>query len=66
MGMESHEKEPSGNGVEDVKGCAICEHSSPQLEHELHAFAQLLFDIWLSKQNGATNPERDVSIDKKA
>jgi len=53
MPMEGHkEKQASGSGVEHLKGCPVCEHSDPQLERELHAFAQLLFDIWLSRQNG--------------
>ena len=50
--------------VEYLKGCEVCEHNNPQLERELNAFAQLLFDIWLSRRNGTENLEPDRGIDK--
>jgi hypothetical protein len=63
--MESKEqKQASGDQVEYLKGCPICEHSNPQLERELCAFAQLLFDIWLAKKNGNENHEADADVDK--
>jgi hypothetical protein len=63
--MASNEPKPvSENGLEYLKGCPMCEHSNPQLERELHAFAQLLFDIWLAKQNGNGNHDADAGIDK--
>jgi hypothetical protein len=63
--MASNEpKQVSENGLEYLKGCLMCEHSNPQLERELHAFAQLLFDIWLAKQNGNENHEGVAGIDK--
>lgn len=63
--MSSNEEKPiSGRGVEYLKGCPVCEHSNPQLERELHAFAQLLFDIWLDRQNGNENHEANAGIDK--
>ena len=43
-----HERTPH-SGLEYRKGCPACEHSDPQLERELQAFAQLLFDIYLAK-----------------
>jgi hypothetical protein len=33
--------------LEYRKGCPACERSDPDLERELQAFAQLLFDIYL-------------------
>lgn len=63
--MASNEqKQVSENGLEHLKGCPMCEHSNPQLERELHAFAQLLFDIWLARQNGNEDREAEGGIDK--
>lgn len=45
--MEDTKKTP---GVEYRKGCPACEHSDPELERELQAFAQLLFDIYIDKK----------------
>jgi hypothetical protein len=65
MHMASNEpKQVSENGLEYLKGCPMCEHSNPQLERELQAFAQLLFDIWLAKQSGNQNHEPVAGIDK--
>lgn len=33
--------------MEHRKGCPACEHTDPQLEAELDALAQLLFDAYL-------------------
>jgi len=33
--------------MEYRKGCPACEHTNPQLERELDALAQLLFDAYL-------------------
>jgi hypothetical protein len=41
--------EAKSESVEYRKGCPACEHSDPELERELQAFAQLLFDIYLAK-----------------
>ncbi len=63
--MASNEPtQASESGLKYLKGCPMCEHSNPQLERELHAFAQLLFDIWLAKQNGNENHDVDAGIDK--
>ena len=43
-----HEYTPNSD-LKYRKGCPACEHSDPQLERELQAFAQLLFDIYLAK-----------------
>lgn len=65
MFMDNHERSPSfGNKVDHLKGCPICERSDPQLERELHAFAQLLFDIWLARQSADENPAPSAGIDK--
>jgi hypothetical protein len=65
MLMSSDEqKQTPKAGVEYLKGCPVCDHTNPQLERELHAFAQLLFDIWLARQNGTDNPEQNRGIDK--
>jgi hypothetical protein len=63
MCMENDEhRQASENSVEHLKGCPICENSDPQLEHELHAFAQLLFDIWLARQDGEESRNQDAGI----
>lgn len=62
---DNEQKQSPGIGVEFLKGCPACEHSDPQLERELHAFAQLLFDIGLSRQNGDEKSERNAGIDKR-
>lgn len=65
MHMESDDlKQATKGGVEYLKGCTMCDHTNPQLERELNAFAQLLFDVWLARQNGNENPKQDHSIDK--
>ena len=33
--------------MEHRKGCPACEHTNPQLEQELDALAQLLFDAYI-------------------
>ena len=52
-------KETVDGSVEFQKGCPACEQSDPALEHELQAFAQLLFDIYLAKREG--EQESDTS-----
>ncbi len=49
--MEYPEKTHHQDGVEYLKGCPLCEGIDRQLERELHAFAQLLFDIWVDKHH---------------
>jgi hypothetical protein len=66
MLMESDElKQAPKPGVEYLKGCPVCDHTNPQLEREVHAFAQLLFDIWLARQNGNENSKLGCGIDKE-
>lgn len=38
------------DGVEYQQGCPLCEHSDPELERELVAWAQLLWDHFSSKR----------------
>jgi hypothetical protein len=64
MANNEPKQQVSENGLEYLKGCSMCEHGNPQLERELQAFAQLLFDIWLAKQNGNENPDAYAGIDK--
>jgi hypothetical protein len=42
--------EAKSESVEYRKGCPACEHCDPELERELQAFAQLLFDIYLERR----------------
>lgn len=51
------------SGVEFLKGCPACEHSDPELERELQAFAQLLFDIYLADREEERQRGRRVEID---
>ena len=47
---------------EFLKKCPICEHSDPELERELRAFAQLLFEIYLDeKQKDANGSDTKLS-----
>ena len=43
-------EETKSEGVEYRQGCPACEHSDPELERELQAFAQLLFDVYLDQR----------------
>jgi hypothetical protein len=46
-------------GMEYRKGCPACEHSDPELERELRAFAQLLLDIYLDKKQLGVQKNRN-------
>jgi hypothetical protein len=57
MQEENKEHESTLNsGVEVRKGCPACEHSDPELERELQAFAQLLLEIYLDKREKKRPP----------
>jgi hypothetical protein len=47
--------------VEYQKGCPICEHSDPELERELIAWAQLLWDHFSSKRKKAGSANIDIA-----
>lgn len=49
--------------LEFVKACPACEHTDPELERELQAFAQLLFDIYLESYE-LKGSESDRAFDK--
>ena len=49
--------------MEHLPGCPICEHNDPELERELQALAQLLFDIYIAKQNEAVRRGQDDQLD---
>ena len=49
--------------LEYRKGCPACEHSDPELERELQAFAQLLLDIYLAKREKKRQPCAGNGID---
>jgi hypothetical protein len=49
--------------LEYRKGCPACEHSDPELERELQAFAQLLLDIYLAKRAKKRDLEPSPGID---
>jgi hypothetical protein len=47
------------------KGCLACEHSDPELERELQAFAQLLFDIYIDKKKRKNDQKSDGELEEK-
>jgi hypothetical protein len=51
--------------LEFRKGCPVCEHSDPDLERELLAFAQLLFDIYLADREKSGKNNRSAGIDNR-
>ena len=55
--------ETNGESVEYRKGCPACEHSDPELERELQALAQLLFDIYLAAPEKAQESGPGMGID---
>lgn len=55
--------EVKSESVEYRKGCPACEHSDPELERELQAFAQLLFDIYLAKREKTQESDPEAGID---
>lgn len=44
-------------------GCPLCEHSDPELELELQAWAQLLYDHFSSQQENAGIKGTDPDVD---
>jgi len=52
--------------LEFRKGCSACEHSDPELERELEAFAQLLLEIHLAKQVRGLQSDSGAGIDNAA
>jgi hypothetical protein len=53
--------------IEHRKGCPLCEHSDPDLELELQAWAQLLYDHFSSQQQpGHSNSTADVDIGRRS
>ena len=61
--MEDPEKPNGDRCMEYRKGCPLCEHSDPQLERDLHSFAQLLFDIWIDKHHPEKARDEDFDVD---
>lgn len=60
MAQENLEKSSAlKNTVEYQKGCPLCEHSDPELERELVAWAQLLWDHFSSKRKSAAPADVD-------
>ena len=53
------------DAMEFRKGCPVCEHSDPELERELQAFAQLLFDIYLANRENNGKSNRSAGIDNR-
>lgn len=54
MAEKNLEQPPNvGDAVEYQKGCPLCDHSDPDLERELVAWAQLLWDHFSSKRKNA-------------
>jgi hypothetical protein len=46
--------------LEYVKGCPVCDHTDPELERELGAFARLFFDIYL--EASGLNPPSETLL----
>ena len=64
MQNETNDREEAVTAiVEFRKGCPACEHSDPDLERELHAFAQLLFEIYLAKREMKRESRPSAGID---
>lgn len=60
MAEENLEQSPTrGDTVEYQKGCPLCEHSDPELERELVAWAQLLWDHFSSKRKNTASVDVD-------
>jgi hypothetical protein len=60
MAEENLEQSPTlGDAVEYQKGCPLCDHSDPELERELVAWAQLLWDHFSSKRKNADSVDID-------
>ena len=55
--------ETKSESVEYRKGCLACEHSDPELERELQAFAQLLFDIYIANRERTQESGSHAEID---
>ncbi len=66
MRMEKMRRDQSPEiDVEFQKGCPLCEHSDPELERDLQAFAQLLFDVFLSRHQNSAQLGTLHGIDKE-
>lgn len=60
MTKENPEQPPAlGEAIEYQKGCPLCEHSDAELERELVAWAQLLWDHFSSKRKSAAPVDVD-------
>lgn len=60
MTGENLEQLPAlGEAVEYQKGCPLCGHSDPELERELVAWAQLLWDHFSSKRKNTAPVDVD-------
>ena len=42
--------------LEFMPGCPLCAHSDPELERELKALAQIVFDAILQRHTDSTQP----------
>jgi len=62
-GEVNMEGETHGGSLQYRKGCPACEHSDPELERELQAFAQLLLDIYLSRRAKERLPDSGAGLD---
>jgi hypothetical protein len=49
--------------MEYRKGCPACEHTNPQLERELKAFAQLLLDAYLENHGLPVSHSAPEAVD---
>jgi len=64
MNGEVNNRDDAGHGTpESRKGCPVCEHSDPELERELEAFAQLLLEIHLAKRAKELRSDSGTGID---
>jgi hypothetical protein len=60
--IEHRREDASVIPLEFIKGCPACEHSDPQLERELQAFAQLFFDIYLESHAMKKSPDPNPGV----
>jgi len=49
--------------IEYQKGCPLCEHNDPDLERELNAWAQLLYDHFLSQRKSSEFRDANLHVD---
>jgi hypothetical protein len=50
--------------LEYKPGCPVCEHSDPELDRELRAFAELMVDVVMEWRQKRNNDNTGTRVDK--